>query len=83
MSVLYSVVFSAVCVLFLSIYLFYINIILLVYETNKILACKEGSLTLKSDQKAEQKLFLQSGLSWRLGDAACALPLQAALLQDI
>lgn len=83
MSVLYSVVFSAVCVLFLSIYLFYINIILLVYETNKILACKEGFLMLQSDQKAEQKLFFQRGLSWRLGDAARALPLQAALLQDI
>lgn len=83
MSVLYSIVFSAVCVLFLSIYLFYINIILLVYETNKILACKEGSLMLQSDQKAEQNIFLQSGLTSRLRDAARALPLQAALLQDI
>lgn len=48
MSLLYSVVFGAVCVLLLSIYLFYINIILLVYEANKTLACKECSWTFKS-----------------------------------
>lgn len=39
---------SVLCVLLLSIYLFYINIILLVYETNKTLACKECSQKFKS-----------------------------------
>lgn len=61
MSVLYSVVFSAVCVLFLSIYLFYINIILLVYETNKILACKEGSLTLKVTRRLSKSFSSKVG----------------------
>lgn len=39
---------SVLCVLLLSIYLFYINIILLVYETNKTSACKECSQMFES-----------------------------------
>lgn len=51
MSILCSLVISAVCVLFLSIYLFYINIILLVYETNKTLASTEGCLAFQTVEK--------------------------------